>query len=193
MYSHERSASHGVWTHRNWARICCKYRPPLWRMAYGLQLGWWGSWSHDDDGRSRLSWRCQLSAYACVQGVLWMPYIRSQDCSCNSIYTSLKAISIFNKIYNVVPSEKVCTSHFLSLCDAAVAATYSILLSSHFWLFRTVTTPIQPRPIDLRSSESNYCWSFNPLSWKPVSGTRLLTAVRDNHSLPPFATNTIRL
>jgi hypothetical protein len=30
--------------------------PPL-RTAYGLQLGWWESWFHNDDGRSRLSSR----------------------------------------------------------------------------------------------------------------------------------------
>jgi hypothetical protein len=69
-----------------WA--CCIHGSPPWHTAYGLQLGWWGSWSHDDDGRSRLSWRCQLSAHARVQGILWTPYIRSHDCSCSLEYTS---------------------------------------------------------------------------------------------------------
>jgi hypothetical protein len=78
---------------------CCIYGPPPWRTAYGLQLGWWGSWSHDDDGCSRLSWRCQLSAHACVQGILWTPYIRSHDCSCSLEYTSFSSNQYFNNPY----------------------------------------------------------------------------------------------
>jgi len=79
-----------MWNGMKYSNI---YGPPPWCTAYGLQLGWWGSWSHDD-GRSRLSWRCQRSVHACVQGVLWTPYIRSHDCSCSLEYTRLLAISI---------------------------------------------------------------------------------------------------
>jgi len=81
------------------------YTCGLWAAA-----GWWESWSHDDDGRSRLSGRCQLSAHACVQGILWMPYISSHKFPCSLEYTNFSSNQYFNIGGHTWTSDSGCSS-----------------------------------------------------------------------------------